>query len=199
MQLGDKFAKKAKTRKDFTKKDIENLGKVKKLLGNQATEQMGTFEESWGGGKPLKAGQKAPSQQWVEENRVMQPRDKKGRFTYNAVNLKDLKYKASRGKTPMPFLNKEKFKELFSRSEVLVVNENNRQKIIAHADFSTLFKALKEYDEANGFNIETSTKRGRYSKEEKATQIKLRDSNGDVRIVNTEKLNECYQKQKNKK
>lgn len=73
------------------------------LLGEGA-DKFGHYKESYGGGTPLKAGEKAPSKQWVEDNRVMQPRDEDGKFTYNAVNGKELKFPSTRGTTMSPLL-----------------------------------------------------------------------------------------------
>lgn len=57
-----------------------------------APKEMGHYQEAPGGGTPLAKGQKAPSKQWVDDNRQMQPRDENGQFTYNAANFKDRKY-----------------------------------------------------------------------------------------------------------
>lgn len=67
--------------------------------------KIGEFAEAPGGGKPLPKGAKAPSKEWVKENRKMQPRDTDGTFTYNSANKKPLEYGPSRGKTVPPFLS----------------------------------------------------------------------------------------------
>ena len=64
-----------------------NVGEA--ILGENKGK-IGEYQEAPGGGTPLAAGQKAPSKEWVAENRKMQPRDENGQFTYNSANAKPL-------------------------------------------------------------------------------------------------------------
>jgi hypothetical protein len=165
----DDLRKRAKTRKDFTEADKKNVEQVRKVYGETASDKLGTFQESWGGGKPLKAGEKAPSKEWVEKNRVMQPRDEDGKFTYNAVNLKDLKDGPSRGTTPMPIIRvKDKlFREVFAESEDIVVNANKRIYAKVTSNYKTFEKTLRQYSEGSGFGLDVKGKKGRWSQKEK--------------------------------
>lgn len=95
---------KSNANKGFTQQQKDHVEKMEKVVGKGAANKLGTYDEYPGGGTPLKSGQKAPNKEWVAQHRVMQPRDEDGKFTYNAVNLKDLKYGPSRGKTIPPFM-----------------------------------------------------------------------------------------------
>ena len=107
------------------KKNWDDKG-MKALIGNEAYDKLGTYEENTGGGTPLKEGEKLESKDNVyiassqedadefrrknpgfEENggviRHEQPRNADGTFGYNSQNKKSLKYK-SRGTTIPDFL-----------------------------------------------------------------------------------------------
>ena len=75
------------------KKNVKWNAFTKGKLGKESLDKIGTYKEAPGGGTPLGHGQKAPSKEWVEEHRVMQPRDENGQFTYNSANAKPLKFK----------------------------------------------------------------------------------------------------------
>lgn len=84
---------------------------LKALVGNEQAEaimnKIGTYKMAPGGGKPLAKGQKAPSAEWVANNRKMQPRAEDGTFTYNSANALPLAPSSEpfRGKgTVPPFL-----------------------------------------------------------------------------------------------
>ena len=83
-------------------KAAEASGNLRKLIGNEQANKMGNYTESTGGGTPIPRGEKLKDH--PEAKRVKQPRDEEGKFTYNAVNFKTLKYGPSRGKTVPPFL-----------------------------------------------------------------------------------------------
>lgn len=89
------------------------------ILG-QNKDKIGTYLEAPGGGTPLAAGEKAPSKAWVEANRVMQPRDADGKFTYNSANAKPLKYGPSRGTTIPPFLKGVKMTYAIKAKDVII-------------------------------------------------------------------------------
>lgn len=107
------------------KKNWDDKG-MRALIGNEAYEKLGTYEENTGGGTPLKEGERLESKDNVyiassqedadefrrknpgfEENggviRHEQPRNADGTFGYNSQNKKSLKYK-SRGTTIPDFL-----------------------------------------------------------------------------------------------
>lgn len=99
----------AKEKKDATKKEKKKNPSLldatqRENAGAGTATAIGTYKESYGGGTPLAKGEKAPSEEWLKENRVQQPRDADGQFTYNSANNKELKYGPSRGKTIPPFL-----------------------------------------------------------------------------------------------
>lgn len=193
----DDLRKRAKTREDFTKEDWENLEKGKKVYGSGFGNNAGTFKESWGGGKPLKAGEKAPSRDWVEKNRVMQPRDEEGKFTYNAVNLKDLKYGPSRGKTAVPIIKGELFDRIFRKKEVVVVDEKGRAKIIVNSNYKDFDTTLKEYSQKAGFGVGRETKKGRWSKEERKAQETARITGKPV-VIDKEKMGRILKRKEQK-
>lgn len=142
----------------------ERLGQ---LLGEGA-DKFGKFDEDWGGGTPLKKGQKAPSENWVREHRVPQPRDENGKYTYNSVNGRTLKYGPSRGVTENPLLKgakltaiKEGTKFKFGSNEILIGT--------GQLDLNDL---LSEYVGIGGWEIDPdllSKKEGRRSKEERTS------------------------------
>lgn len=138
------------------------------ILGEGA-DKFGHYKESYGGGTPLKAGQKAPSKQWVEDNRVMQPRDEEGKFTYNAVNGKDLKYPSTRGTTMSPLLDGAKL--TFIRTGDKFKFEDG--KVVMAVGDVDLNKILREYTSLGfGEDIDIPDelfvkKEGRRSKAEK--------------------------------
>lgn len=81
---------------------MADLNKTSKGLLGEASEKIGSYTESTGGGTPLAKGEKLKDH--PEAKRVQQPRDEDGQFTYNSVNGKELKYGPSRGTTVPPFL-----------------------------------------------------------------------------------------------
>ena len=76
--------------------------KFEALVGKEASDKLGTYKMSTGGGTPLAKGQKLKDH--PEAHRVQQPRDEDGQFTYNSANKIPLKYGPSRGTTTPPFL-----------------------------------------------------------------------------------------------
>lgn len=173
-----------------------NIEKFRKAFGDEAADKLGNFQEAPGGGKPLGKGEKAPSKDWVQKNRKMQPRDDEGKFTYNAVNLKPLKYGPSRGKTTPPIVKNEAFEKIFNKKEAVMVDNNNRTKVIVNDEYNDFLSMFKEYNNKRGFGFKTETKKGRWSKEEKAAS-ELSQKLGKQAVVNKEKFNKVYD-EKNK-
>lgn len=163
-----------------------NFEKVRRAFGDEVADKLGNFQEAPGGGKPLGKGEKAPSKDWVRKNRKMQPRDDEGKFTYNAVNLKPLKYGPSRGTTVPPIVKADIFEKIFNKKETTVVNENNRQKIVTRMGVEDFVDAFRQYNEKYGFGFDSKTKTGRWSKEEKTGQ-ELSKKLGKPVTVNKEK------------
>lgn len=83
-------------------KDQYKPSKFEALVGKNASDRLGTYKMSTGGGTPLAKGQKLKDH--PEAKRVQQPRDEDGQFTYNSANKIPLKYGPSRGTTIPPFL-----------------------------------------------------------------------------------------------
>lgn len=81
---------------------MAELNKTSKGILGEASEKIGSYTESTGGGTPLAKGEKLKDH--PEAKRVQQPRDEDGQFTYNSVNGRELKYGPSRGTTVPPFL-----------------------------------------------------------------------------------------------
>lgn len=152
-----------------TRGSIANKDQVRQTIGRDSFEKIGTYTMSTGGGKPLKKGEKAPSAEWVAENRVAQPRDHKGQFTYNSVNGIPLK-EESRGETVPPFLLGVQLN--FATKAVNVTIESG--KFVNHLRLNMskdeFIRAFQEYDLSKGFKTLASTvvrKKGRRSQEEK--------------------------------
>ena len=100
-----------------------NVGEA--ILGENKNK-IGEYQEAPGGGTPLAAGQKAPSKEWVAENRKMQPRDENGQFTYNSANAKPLAYGPSRGVTVPPFLRGVKLTYAVENKDVIIGEDGKR-------------------------------------------------------------------------
>ena len=156
------------------KKNIKWNAFTKGKLGKEALDKIGTYQEAPGGGTPLGKGQKAPSKEWVAENRVMQPRDEDGQFTYNSANAKELKYGPSRGKTIPPFLKGKELK-FAEKGQILKTEDNGKWQIsISTIDMSVeeMIERCKNYmSDSEGFagmgEGSTIEKKGRMSKAEK--------------------------------
>lgn len=150
----------------------------KGLLG-EASEKIGNYTESTGGGTPLKKGEKLKDH--PEAKRVMQPRDEDGQFTYNSVNGKGLKYGPSRGTTVPPFLRGVKLTFCEPGTKLKIDGDDGIKIKIMTIDMSVdeIVSRCKEYIESEeGFagmgEGSSITKKGRKSKEEieaKAGQV----------------------------
>lgn len=148
------------------------LNETSKGILGEASEKIGSFQESTGGGTPLKKGQKLKDH--PEAKRVMQPRDEDGQFTYNSVNGKGLKYGPSRGTTVPPFLRGVKLTFCQPGTKLKLDGPDGIKVRIMTIDMSVeeLVNACKYYIESEeGFaglgKGSSILKKGRKSKEEK--------------------------------
>lgn len=147
------------------------------VVGKEGLDKIGTYKESYGGGTPLLRGEKAPSKEWVKENRSLQPRDELGRFTYNSANAKPLSTKTSRGTTTPPFLIGKQLYAIKNRDVLKAYSEEDMKKheyVISTIDRSEaqLVESCKVYvDEYHGFSGMSENaqvkKKGRHSDKEK--------------------------------
>ena len=92
------------------------------VVGKEALDKIGTYQEAPGGGTPSKGGGRGAMKKDFKvvdskeeadairksdpdaKIRYNQPRDEDGQFTYNSANAKELVYGPSRGYTVPPFL-----------------------------------------------------------------------------------------------
>lgn len=173
---------------------ILTSGKNKK--GETPEDKIGTYKEAPGGGTPLPAGQKAPSSEWVQEHRQMQPRNPDGTFGYNSLNGKDLKYGPSRGFTVPHFLRGVELKFLEKGSKYVVNEGSQYATYILAIDLTkeNLIQICKQYRNHQGgflgaYNEIMEKKKGRQSKEEKEAIAKgeegeIRKEDGSVAKFN---------------
>ena len=133
-------------------KKPSNVGEA--ILGENKNK-IGEYQEAPGGGTPLAAGQKAPSKEWVAENRKMQPRDENGQFTYNSANAKPLAYGPSRGVTVPPFLRGVKLTYAVENKDVIIGEDGKRY--LAGIDLSArdIVNAYKNYVGESGGDEKT--------------------------------------------
>ena len=135
------------------------------IAGDSNIDKMGSFKESTGGGTPLGKGEKLKDH--PEAHRVQQPRDEEGKFTYNAVNGKELKYGPSRGTTISPLLKGVKLTLAIKKDTV--VNYNGLTHL-AGIDMTSeeFIEAFRNYDDLKKMLEETAErKKGRKSNKEK--------------------------------
>lgn len=148
----------------------ENPTAAEGILGKNK-EKLGTYQEAPGGGKPLAKGEKAPSPEWVRENRKMQPRDEDGKFTYNSANLKPLKYGPSRGETIPPFLRGGINIDFVAvESKTVVLGEDGKRYLLGlNIKKEDIIESYKNYMEDGFIGLESKMKgkRGRVSSFEK--------------------------------
>lgn len=143
----------------------------KGILG-EASKKIGTYQESTGGGTPLAKGEKLKDH--PEAKRVKQPRDDDGKFTYNSVNGKELKYGPSRGVTVPPFLRDVKLTFCQKGTKLKIDGPDGIKIKIMTIDMTKdeIIEACKEYlDDEKGFlgmgEGSSITKKGRKSEAEK--------------------------------
>ena len=140
---------------------------MRTLIGDENEAKIGTYKESTGGGTPLEKGEKLKDH--PEAKRVSQPRDEEGKFTYNAVNRKPLKYGPSRGTTVVPFLKGVKIKYAIKKGDKI---NYNGMIYLAGMDITAeeILTRFREWKEDEGFGeLESgvSKKVGRRSNEER--------------------------------
>lgn len=128
---------------------------MRTLIGDKNEQKIGNYMESTGGGTPLKKGEKLKDH--PEAKRVQQPRDEDGKFTYNAVNRKPLKYGPSRGTTIVPFLKGVKIKYAIKKGDKI---NYNGMIYLAGMDITAeqILTRFREWKEDEGFGVlETGT------------------------------------------
>ena len=145
--------------------DGKKMTHLEGIIGKVNMEKIGKFEESTGGGTPLAKGEKLKDH--PEARRVNQPRDNDGKFTYNSVNEKPLKYGPSRGVTIPPFLRDVDLKFVRKSKDVVIregitylssLNIKPEQLVNLCRSYMVMKENLYQYMER---------KKGRKSKEEK--------------------------------
>lgn len=164
----------------------------KGVLGENATK-LGHYSESTGGGVPLAKGEKLKDH---PVHRVQQPRDDEGKFTYNSVNGKELKYGPSRGTTTPPFLQGIKLTFFQPGTKLKLDGPDGIKVKIATIDMTVeeIVTACKHYmAEEGGFlgmgEGSSITKKGKKSVEEKEA------APGQIGYVDPKTLSESTQKQ----
>lgn len=174
------------------------------IVGKEAYEKMGNYKEATGGGTPIPKGEKLADH--PEAKRVKQPRDDDGRFTYNAVNFKELKTKESRGKTVPPFLRGVKIN--FAKKgekNYMWFNDKRYEVDLENMDkdeFAKMFRKYKgeledgtlvfgENDKEYKLSPEKKAKAGAYSKSEKATK-ELGDATHTLYDINSEDFSQDF-------
>lgn len=161
---------------EIFKKQLEDLT-------GQKQDQIGTYTEAPGGGTPLARGTKAPSDEWVQEHRKMQPRDPKtGQFEYNNANAKGTKYPSRGEKTPM-FLEGDDFTRIFDEirgTERSIITEDGKN-AVARLDMTEgeFKEALINASEHLGFTTRWNVREGN-SKTAKKTNENLFDYKNDL-------------------
>lgn len=135
------------------------------IAGDSNINKMGSFQESTGGGTPLKKGEKLKDH--PEAHRESQPKDEKGRFTYNAVNGKGLKYGPSRGTTISPLLKGVKL--TYAIKTDTVINYNGLTHLAGiNATSEEFIEMFRNIDDLKKLLEETAErKKGRKSNREK--------------------------------
>ncbi len=134
----------------YSKKDLGGLGKF------ISDDSFGNYQESTGGGTPLDKGEKLKDH--PEAKRVMQPRDKEGKFTYNSVNGKTLAYGPSRGTTIPPFLRGSNAK-LVQQGTIFNEMSEDKQKV-AQQWMATIGMTKEELIERCKYFMEKKSARG---------------------------------------
>lgn len=168
-EKGDARYLKGTAHENFTQGQKEHVEKMSKVVGKESAGKIGHYAESTGGGTPIPKGEKLENH--PEAKRVQQPRDEEGKFTYNSVNLKDLKYGPSRGDTVPPFLRgvKMTYAKKVSNRTVSGGKVYNNNLDMTYDEFVDDLKRF--YGEEGGFlgivNAKIEAKRGRRSKQEK--------------------------------
>lgn len=169
--------------------------KIRAVLGDKVADKIGTYDESTGGGTPIPKGEKLKDH--PEAKRVQQPRDEEGKFTYNAVNNKPLKY-PSRGETIPPFLKDVNLDKFAVKGKVTVIHNGNRYTTILDGDVEAFIRNFQVYDKDKGFgewSKELSKKRGKTSKAEKEALNAGKDTIvGGEKIKGLRMSNEILQK-----
>lgn len=171
----------AKTLYDILKSSKDQSTKTTKSgETKQVTPAIGDYDESAGGGTPMKKGQHIDkvaetaeeAQQYRKNNpdavvRVKQPRDTDGQFTYNSANKRPLEYK-SRGETIPPFLRGVKltFAKKSKKGSIVDVEGHKfglGDAVKSEEDFVNMFKEYKDeqFGEMGGLGNKLKGKGGK--------------------------------------
>lgn len=161
---------KGKAYEKFTKGQKDHVEKMSKVVGKDSAGKIGHYAESTGGGTPIPAGEKLKDH--PEAKRVQQPRDQEGKFTYNSVNLKGLKYGPSRGKTVPPFMKGVTMTYVVKKDGNSTVSGGKVYKTHINMSAADFVDSMQEYKENEGgflgiVNATVESKRGRRSQAEK--------------------------------
>lgn len=154
----------------FTEGQKEHVEKMGKVVGKESAGKIGHYAESTGGGTPIPAGEKLADH--PEAKRVQQPRDEEGKFTYNSVNLKTLKYGPSRGKTVPPFMKGVTMTYVVKKDGNSTVSDGKLYKTHINMSAEEFVNSMQEYKSNEGgflgiVNARVESKRGRRSQAEK--------------------------------
>lgn len=155
---------------NFTQQQKDHVSKMEKIVGSGAANKLGTYQESTGGGTPIPKGEKLKDH--PEAKRVSQPRDEDGKFTYNAVNLKGLKYGPSRGTTVPPFMRGVEMTFATKKGGNSTVSNGKVFKTEVSMSADEFMDSMQEYLETEGgfkaiLDAKVSGKKGRRSSAEK--------------------------------
>ena len=168
---GDARDLKGNAHESFSKGQKEHVEKMGKVVGKESAGKIGHYAESTGGGTPIPAGEKLADH--PEAKRVQQPRDEEGKFTYNSVNLKTLKYGPSRGVTVPPFMKGVTITYAKEKVTSTTVSNGKVYKNNINMTGEEFLTKMQEYKEKEGgflgiVNARIESKRGRRTKEEKS-------------------------------
>lgn len=171
-----------------------NVDKIRAVFGDKVADKLGTYKEYTGGGTPIPKGEKLEDH--PEAKRVKQPRDEEGKFTYNAVNKKPLKYGPSRGTTPIPIFRGIDLNKFVKKGEVTVINGDKRYNTVLNQSLEELMNNFRHYSKKRGFgewSKEVETKKGRWSKKEKEGK-QLFQKDGKTVVIKKEKVERMTRK-----
>ena len=168
--------------------------------GKSFMDLFGTYQDAPGGGTPLKKNQKAPSKEWVEKHRKMQPRDPDGRFGYNSNNGRPLAAKGSRGKTVPHTIRSLQLDLIFEKyapgakialdgkiGYIRSITLTKEQFINAVREANEHYSSAKQFVKKNiDFGeTEVEMKQGRTSKEEAQAKKATKTGSDKVKLLDT--------------
>ena len=186
---------------------MADLNKETKAVLGSAANKIGTYQESTGGGDPLRKGEKfkvADSPEEAEKMReqdpntkvrVSQPRNEDGTFGYNSQNARKLKYGPSRGKTVPDFLRGVDLSFIEKGTSLVMLGEKGIEYYISTIDMTKeqLIENCKHYiEDTKGFaglhEGMMEKKKGRHSKAELRQGEKLEEFEKDTKDLEEGKM-----------